>query len=76
MVAAGVLAFLFQDVAWPLKDDPVDQVWSPLLGVVFLVTGASGVTTTVPTLRLADGRPTTFAQPNQGKAATVWRPAA
>ena len=51
--ALGVLMLVVDDVAWPVWDDTVDSLWSPVTGSVMVVTSLILVTTTILTLRNA-----------------------
>jgi uncharacterized protein (TIGR02611 family) len=51
--ALGVLMLVVDDVAWPVWDDTVDSLWSPVTGSVMIVTSLILVTTTILTLRNA-----------------------
>lgn len=64
---------LVDDLSWPVLDDRLDQVWGPVTGGVVLVTGLVLLTTTVLTVRLARGEPTTLVLPTMTGGATAWR---
>jgi uncharacterized protein (TIGR02611 family) len=70
----GVLMILVDDVAWPVLDARLDSIWSPVTGSIVLVTAVILVTTTVLTLRLARGEPTTYTHKAAGKdGATLYQ---
>ena len=53
--ALGVLMLVVDDVAWPVWDDTVDSLWSPVTGSVMIVTSLILATTTILTRRNAGG---------------------
>lgn len=71
--ATGVLMILVDDVAWPWQDRRLDGLWSPVTGSILVVTAVILVTTTVLTLRLARGVPSTHTHARTG-GATLYRP--
>jgi len=63
LAGLGLWMLLAEDVAWPVFDDLIAKVWSPVTGSILIVTGLILLTTTVLTLRLAKGHQTTHADP-------------
>lgn len=73
MCALALAMLLVGDLRWPVLDERLDQVWGPVTGGVLLVTGLVLLTTTVLTVRLARGDPTTYVLPDMTGGATAWR---
>lgn len=71
--ACGVLMIVVDDVAWPVLDRRLDSLWGPVTGTVLVVGAVVLITTTVLTVRLARGRPTTYTHPVHAGGATAFR---
>lgn len=75
MVALGIVMLVIDDVAWPVAEDLIDRVWSPVTGSVLIVTGLILVVTTVLTIRAARGESTTYLHHDEHSGgATRYRP--
>lgn len=60
LVAVGVAMLIVDDVAWPVLDSAIDAGWGPVTGNILIVSGIILVTTTVLTLRAAQGARSTY----------------
>lgn len=78
LAGLGLWMLLVDDVQWPVLDDLIAKVWSPVTGSILIVTGLILLTTTVLTLRLARGQDTTHAHPAATGVggSTAYRPVA
>lgn len=70
----GVLMIVVDDVGWPVLDRRLDSLWGPVAGTVLVAGAVALLTTTVLTLRLTRGRPTTYTHPVRRGRATADRP--
>jgi uncharacterized protein (TIGR02611 family) len=69
LAAVGVVMLLVDDLSWPVLDSTLDKVWGPVTGSILVVTGLILLTTTIITIKMARGEPTTHT-PTDGSGAT------